>query len=594
MTDSNPSSDSSVADVQSAPQPVERDRAMINEARQQGIGSLFWAFTKLSGPGWLQSAITLGGGSLGGSLYLGVLAGFGMMWWQPMAMILGVIMLSAIGYVALSTGRRPFDAINEHVSPVLGWGWAIGTMMANMIWCMPQFGLGVAAMQQNLFPSVLGTQALGETNGKLVCIAILFVLATIVIWFYDRGGKGIAIFEMILKGMVAIVVLSFFGVVIKMLASGSLSLAAVFDGFTPRINRLFEPSPAFDSVLTEAGAYGSFWSSQIVDTQQKAMITAVATAVGINMTFLLPYSMLSKGWDKDFRGLAIFDLSTGLFIPYLLATSCVVIAAATQFHGADKPAHQGLIQLYESPEKAQNLRPGLISGYEKLLDSRLAVERGDEYASLSDAEKKDMRAALPEADRTVAAMIVQRDAKDLAGALEALVGKGMAQIVFGVGVLGMAISTIIILMLINGFVVCEMFNLPHTGWAHRGGALLAGLSGATGPFVFTGPAKFWLVVPTSMFGMTLLPVAYWTFLFLFNSKTLMGENRPTGGKLVAWNIAMIIAASIATILCLWAIYLSNTPVVGFTILAVFVSLAVLTFLMKPKVADADASGTPTA
>ncbi|MEZ6147599.1 MAG: hypothetical protein R3B91_19675 [Planctomycetaceae bacterium] len=107
-----PANDSSPVDASTQ---VERDRALINEARQQGIGSLFWAFTRLSGPGWLQSAITLGGGSLAGSLYLGVLAGFGLMWLQPLAMIMGVIMLSAIGYVTLSTGigrSRPLTSIS--------------------------------------------------------------------------------------------------------------------------------------------------------------------------------------------------------------------------------------------------------------------------------------------------------------------------------------------------------------------------------------------------------------------------------------------------------------------------------------------------
>jgi hypothetical protein len=54
-------------------------------------------------------------------------------------LILGIVMLSAIGYVALSTEQRPFEAINEHVSPVLGWGWAIATLMANLVWAMPQF-----------------------------------------------------------------------------------------------------------------------------------------------------------------------------------------------------------------------------------------------------------------------------------------------------------------------------------------------------------------------------------------------------------------------------------------------------------------------
>ena len=55
---------------------VQANRELIQNARQKGRGSLLGAFVKLSGPGWLQSAITLGGGSLASSLYLGIPATF--------------------------------------------------------------------------------------------------------------------------------------------------------------------------------------------------------------------------------------------------------------------------------------------------------------------------------------------------------------------------------------------------------------------------------------------------------------------------------------------------------------------------------------
>ena len=78
---------------------------------------------------------------MAGSLYLGVIGGYEFLWLQPLMMILGIIMLSAIAYVTLSTGKRPFQAMNEHVSPVLGWGWLLAAMMANLVWAMPQFSL---------------------------------------------------------------------------------------------------------------------------------------------------------------------------------------------------------------------------------------------------------------------------------------------------------------------------------------------------------------------------------------------------------------------------------------------------------------------
>ena len=52
---------------------VESDRQPIDAAREKGTGATLKAYTKLSGPGWLQGAITLGGGSLAGSLYVGVI-----------------------------------------------------------------------------------------------------------------------------------------------------------------------------------------------------------------------------------------------------------------------------------------------------------------------------------------------------------------------------------------------------------------------------------------------------------------------------------------------------------------------------------------
>ncbi|MEZ5943168.1 MAG: divalent metal cation transporter [Planctomycetaceae bacterium] len=611
--------DVSTEDTSAAAQ-VEKDRALLQEAAQKGPMATFWTYIRLSGPGWLQSAITLGGGSLAGSLYLGVLAGYGMMWWQPMAMIMGVIMLSAIGYVTLSTGERPFQSIKKHINPVLAWGWVIATVMANMVWCMPQFGLGVAAIRQNLAPEYLGaaaaetemstidaanTDATGEQSTleerkalkadiefrqNLTCVIALLFMAGTIVWFYDSGGWGIKVFEFVLKAMVAVVVISFFGVVFAL--SGKLNWGEILAGFIPQPGLFFEPAAGFAKPLAATGEFAAYWREVIVNNQQQVMITAAATAVGINMTFLLPYSMLAKGWNKEFRGLAIFDLSTGLFIPYLLATSCVVIAAIHSFHAAPAPGYGGA-----KGEPAENLR----GGYEKLLDARIKNELGDEkFAALDDAAIKQRRDALPAADKQLAAMLVQRDAGNLAQSLQPLVGDTISRYVFGIGVLGMAVSTIIILMLINGFAVCEMLNVAAKGTPRRLGALMAGCVGALGPFLWKGDAKFWLAVPTSVFGMMLLPIAYVTFFCMMNSKSLLGDAMPTGRARIIWNVLMGIATTIASALCLWAIYINPAPTekylgikaapLGFGVLAVFIAVAAVAhFMRKPESTETGAA-----
>ena len=201
---------------------LEADRQTILAGEAKGGLAKYLAYGKLSGPGFMQSALTLGGGSLGSSLYLGILAGVSMIWLQPFAMILGVIMLSAIGYVTLSTGERPFRAINVHINPVLGWSWLLASLMANMVWSMPQYSLCFAVFEQNLFPNLFlgdgvlsaGTEA---TEGAkwLVSLSIL-VLCTLVTWSYGSGNLGVKILTPWLMSLFALLFLGFFDVVILM------------------------------------------------------------------------------------------------------------------------------------------------------------------------------------------------------------------------------------------------------------------------------------------------------------------------------------------------------------------------------------------
>lgn len=547
---------------------VAVEKELLREARAKGGLATLGAYMKCSGPGWLQGAITLGGGSLAGSLYLGVIGGYSLMWLQVIAMAMGVVMLSAITYVTLSTGKRPFQAIKDHINPVLAWGWAIATLMANIVWCMPQFSLANAAILQNLAPGL--SVSMGATGSKVLVCSVLLAIAVAIIWLYDSGHRGVKIFELILKVMVALVVLCFFGVVFKLATSAEgLSWSAVFSGFIPDLGLLSRPAATFNEALAATGSHASHWSNLIVNDQRDIMITAAATAVGINMTFLLPYSILKKGWDKESRGLAIFDLSTGLLIPFVLATSCVVIAAASQFHV--KP-QTGIIE--------GTAPAGMMGQFNGLLTGRLKSEIGVEaFGKLSDEARLAALTSLPEADKRMAAMLVRRDAFDLASALERLTGKSVANYVFGFGVLAMALSTIIMLMLISGFTICEIFNLPQHGWPHRMGCLIAGL-GVLGPFVWTGKTQFWLAVPTSVFGMTLLPIAYFTFFLMMNNRALMGGEILRGGKRVLVNALMLVTLLLAGFGAGWAIW-SKTRWIGVAAVAGFIGLAVIAHFVRP-------------
>ncbi len=376
-------------------------------------------------------------------------------------------------------------------------------------------------------------------------------------------------FNLLLKLMVAAIVISFFGVVVYMSVKGQLNWGKVFNGIVPNFRMLWEPADTFKDALAAVGpGFRQYWTNRIVTEQQDVLVAAAATAVGINMTFLLPYSMLKRGWNRDFRGLAIFDLSTGLFIPFILATGCVVIASASQFHTKPAPGLLGEVQDGEivKPDLALRGRfQGLaldrvrkeigaenfnsqFAGLNKELTE--ATASGDEVrieaaGKKIAALKTTLVSGLPLADRRIAAMLVRRDANHLAMALSPLTGKVVAHYVFGIGVVGMAISSIIILMLINGFCVTEIIGIEGKGLWYRLGCILPAV-GLVGPFAWHDAAPY-LAVPTSVFGFILIPIAYITFALVMNQKKLLGDDMPRGGRRIVWNMLMIIAVVLVSV-----------------------------------------------
>ena len=614
----------------------EADRQLLVSAQRRGAMPTLGAFLRLSGPGWLQSALTLGGGSMASSLYLGVLAGFSLLWLQPLAMILGIVMLSTIGYISLSTGQRPFQAINEHVNPVLGWGWALASLAANIVWCLPQFSLANSVLQQNLLPDLLGTDSeLGEFPGKVVISVTILVLTVLVTWSYGSGHWGLKLYELMLKLMVVLIVGCFVLVVYLMTRRDMLDWSAIFAGFIPHPGQLNQPAPDLQAQLNLVNPdYQDFWSGEIVRIQRDRIVSAAATAVGINMTFLFPYSLLRKGWTKEFRGLQTFDLCTGMFIPFVLATSCVVITSASQFHAKpipglavvvldadgqpinevtqkEKKVYQSMMTKRVKQELGKEVFERLASGAEQF--AQLQNNRSLPLYAMSDAEKDEMRqllgnaavmervALLDNPERLLGAMLVDRDANRLAQALApltdaqwvgfdeeqepeanesglgALVGARWGNILFGIGVLGMTISTITLLMLISGFVICEIFDLPSTGWPFRLACLPAAV-GVLGPFVWS-KAGFALAIPTSVFGFVLLPVAYLTFALLINQKSLLGSEMPTGGRRVAWNVLMAASAGIATCASLYMVW-DKSGRVGMFGIGLFLGLALVVHVYR--------------
>ena len=533
---------------------------LFNKAQSTNFFGKLLYYTQLSGPGWIQAAVTLGGGTLVGALYLGVVGGYQFLWLQPLAMLCGIIMLSAISYVTLSKDKiedRPFELAKRHISPMLAWGWLIATIIADVVFCAAQFALGADAIQGNLG---------GSNLPPFLITGILFIVAFSLIWLFSGEGKASKIIDNFIKALVAIIVLAFMGVVITLMWNGAINWGELFGGLIPDFSALFRPTDAYTPSVAAAGEYGAFWEDYISESQRNIIIGAFGTAVGINMTFLLPYSLMKKGWQKKHRELARFDLALGLFIPFILGASALIISTASQFHAK---------------------KDGIVSeaAYHQVLDARLKIEHPN-FATYDKNKVAQIRQGAPQADKDLSTMLAKRNANDLANALRPFLGN-WSQLIFGIGILAMALSTMLVHMMMNGYAISEAFGQPGQRKLFLIGAAIPAIAGFFSPLLWNGAAKTALAVPASVIATTLLPIAYLIFLLLMNSKKALGEELPKNRILV--NILMFAATGIATFASIWAllgkyqsanVYDHNFGIVGLIGLPILALIGIISFFRK--------------
>ncbi|MDZ7260491.1 MAG: divalent metal cation transporter [candidate division KSB1 bacterium] len=271
-----------------------KERAYLVEAQKLPFLKRMRAYLRLSGPGFLQSAMTLGAGTAGACLLAGSKYGYQLLWVQPIAMILGLIMLAAIAKQTVSTGERPYQVFWKRLHPSLAILWAVSALLATIIWHIPQYSLGTNAIQDIL--QAFGT---GKPNPWWIAVPLL-ILAVYITWNYDKGLRGIRIYELTVKALVWGIVLTF---AIVAFASG-IRWGEVLKGFF--------------------GFYIPFNDPKGLTI----LIGTLGAVVGINMVFLYPYSLLKRNWGREYEGLAYFDLILGMAIPFILATTFVIIGTA--------------------------------------------------------------------------------------------------------------------------------------------------------------------------------------------------------------------------------------------------------------------------
>ncbi len=368
------------------PEKLAREVAELKAIEQQPFGKRAIGYLKRTGPGLLQSAMTLGAGSAAASVMAGASFGYKLLWVQPVAMFLGICMLGALGNVVLTTGERPYRAFGRELSKVLVFLWALGTVVASVIWHFPQYGLAAGACRD--LADLCGVNVLSASGGGSTFTAggyavswgiglTILAISIVTTWNYGSGARGIKFYEWFLRGVIGLVIVSFGMVVVANL--GRIEWGELGKGFVGWYGIPEAPG----SLVLVLGMLGA--------------------AVGINMTFLYPYSILAKGWGEHHKALARWDLVMSMFFPFILVTSLVIVAMS-------------------------------ITGV---------------YDSANEVVREGMRPL------------------DASKALTGVLGEGLGRTVFDLGLIGMTCGAISTHMVVCGFTLCEMLGLEYTVWRYR-------------------------------------------------------------------------------------------------------------------------------
>ncbi len=432
------------------PARLAAERAELTRLEGEPLAARVRYWSKLIGPGYLQSAMTLGGGTAASSLFAGALFGYALLWVAPVAMLLGVVMLSAVSWQTLSTGARPLPAMRKFAGRGFAWGWALGALLSSVVWHFPQYNLAAASLVD--VGAVAGVEGLSPVAMAFVVLAWAVLLS----FLYGRSARLVRVYERVLKYMVWGIVLCFLWVVVQT----HTDWGGVVRGFT-----------AFEIPGERNGIRGA-----------ELVVSGLAAAVGVNMLFLYPYSLLARGWGREHRGVARFDLFAGMLVPYALATSLMVIATANTIH----------------------------------------------------------------ADGTFAAKSLP--VSTAARVLGDVIGPS-GRVVFDLGLVGMALSSITLHMLTAGFVAMEWFGVPFGGRGYRLATLIP-TPGVLGPLLW-GNFAVWLAVPTTIVCGLMLPVAYVGFVRLQCSRRYLGDDRPRGVAGVAWVAGMVVATVVLVGFLAW-------------------------------------------
>jgi Mn2+/Fe2+ NRAMP family transporter len=300
----------------------------VEDLSGRPLGERLRAYARLTGPGYMQSAMTLGAGTISACVLMGSVYGYELLWVQPLAIFLGAAVLAAVAKQTCHTGERPYGVFRDRLHPALALLWGASALVATIIWHFPQYSLTANGVSTLL--SAAGIQVGGLDPGTRFGVQMAIGLGVLavsawVVRLYGSGALGLRVYERAVKLLVWAIVIAF---TVAAFAT-SIDVRAVLLGVTGI------------SFMERVAAEG------VPPAAIRTVVGGLAAAVGINMVFLYPYSLLRKSWGPAHRELAYFDLVAGMVVPFLIATTFVIVATANTIGPAPGQAGRAVRNILE-------------------------------------------------------------------------------------------------------------------------------------------------------------------------------------------------------------------------------------------------------
>ncbi len=274
----------------------------------------------------MDAALTLGAGTLTAAMLSGATFGYKTVWLLWLSMGLGLFMMAAMArFTALGKGAVALQ--NQHH------GWLIGSLMTALV------GTAAVAVVFNYGQYSLGTHLIESLAARLgfhfprqVNWVLYLVVTSWLTLSYGRGGKrGIRFVETFMKASIAVMLVAFGACLYVTGVDWSAALRGAVVPWLP------PGGPGID-----------------------LFVASSAAAIGVMDWFLFNQAGLARGWGKEHEPLARFDMTVGLFLPFVIVNFLVMaVFAETLFEAGTRPE--------TAAELATALEPVLGSSWAPIL-----------------------------------------------------------------------------------------------------------------------------------------------------------------------------------------------------------------------------------